>query len=152
MIKLIDEGEMWRLNRYSVDYDESDVSVIDLGDVRILGNLRCFPFMERLERYVSAMQDGIKFPPVFLVPMSNSYELRLTQIADHHSWSFRDEVRRANYGGHHRALASYFSGEPLRAVIVSDPEVVKKADRIETNYPGLLRNLKPIEETIFGYY
>jgi hypothetical protein len=84
---------------------------LDLDEVELIGWEEIKDVAE-IARFVRKIDAGKDFPPVFVAQVGEKYVL-----------SCYSEFRycaNENYGGHHRALAYYIAGKPLKCQITKD--------------------------------
>lgn len=64
-----------------------------------------------IDSIIKGIENGDEFPPVFVVRFpDNSYRI----VAE------TDPLDDTNYGGHHRAIAHYIAGKPLKCLVIED--------------------------------
>ena len=92
-----------------------DIIWLDLDKVEIYG-FEDFKDVYNIAQMVRNIESGAEFPPVYVAKINDTkYVLSGYRNLDKDGRLIYD-----NYGGHHRALAHWIAGKPLKCVITEN--------------------------------
>ncbi len=94
-----------------------DIVWLNLDEVTLSG-FEHMKYTDKIAKYVRAIESGADFPPVFVTKLEEGkYVLSGYWARDSAGVLIKDRFGEYNYGGHHRSLAHYIAGKPLKCQI-----------------------------------
>ena len=105
-------------------------TMLDLSSVELFGWQKSV-LSGKVDRFVGLLSSGIQLPAVSVIDRGEHFSLAY--------WVDRPDATYVPDGGHHRSVACYIGGLPLRALIIDTP-----AEEFEYNTDFEIRNIKEI--------